>query len=137
MAESYDPDDVNSLSQRVAECIAALCPHVPAQQREELATRLALSEIAQAAGVPTESGDREPALAPGNQVVWLPGASGTAIVLPAGEEAPDAAARAAHLLSLARRHGARLGRIAIRGTVALRQAGAALVSASQARPRVQ
>ena len=138
MAESFQPDDVSSLAQRVAESIASLCPHLPAEQRDELATRLALRELAYAAEASSASSDLELEPAPaGNQVVWLPGASGSAIVLPAGEEPPDAVARAAQLLARARRRSGAIGPMAARGSAALRQAGAALLSAYQARPRVQ
>ena len=138
VAEPFQPDDVSSLARRVAESIASLCPHVPAEQRDDLATRLALLELAHAAETPSASREPELETAPaGNQVVWLPGASGLAIVLPAGEEPPDAAARAARFLEWARQRSACLGPIAARGSAALRQAGAALLSAYQARPRVQ
>jgi hypothetical protein len=138
VAESFQPDDVCSLSQRVAESIATLCPHLPADELDDLATRLALRELAHAADEPSAPGDLVLETTPaGNQVVWLPGASGSAIVLPAGDEPPDAAARAAQLLAWARRCSASLGPIAARGSAAVRQTGAALLSAYQARPRVQ
>lgn len=138
VAESSQPDDVCSLSQRLAESITTHCPHLPAAELDDLATRLALRELAHAAEAPLAPGDPELESTPaGNQVVWLPGASGSAIVLPAGEEPPDAAARAAQLLAWARRQSTSLGPIAARGSAALRQAGAALLSAYQARLRVQ
>jgi hypothetical protein len=138
VAESFHSDDVSSLAQRVSESIAALCPNVPADQREELATRLAIVEAAHLAhGSSGSSGAELPAPPVGNQVVWLPGAAGSAIVLPAGQEPPDAAARVAHFLACARQRSASLGVVVTRGSAALRQAGAALISAYQARPRVQ
>ena len=138
VAESFHSDDVSSLAQRVSESIAALCPNVPTDQREELATRLAVTELAHAVDTASTLSDLElESASAGNQVVWLPGACRSAIVLPAGEEPPNAAEKAAQLLALMRRHLASAGRMASRGSVALRQAGTALLSAHQAPPRVQ
>lgn len=138
MADSLHTDDSSSLAHRLAEQIAALCPHVPASELADISSRLAFTELAHASGVVFDHGEPESAGAsPGNRVVWLPGPSASAIVLPAGEEQPRAIATAAQFLAWARRHGAPVGGIVVRGSAALRQIGSALVSAYQARPREQ
>lgn len=139
MADSLQTDDVSSLAHRIGEQLALVCPHVPATELAELSSRLAFAEAAHAAGVTFGQADAEVATtAPaGNHVVWLPGSSTSAIVLPAGEEQSRVAAVKTQVLAWARRHGAPLNGVASRGSAALRQAGAALVNAYQARPRVQ
>lgn len=139
MAESFQPEDISSLAHRLAEQIAVLCPNVPAGELSEVASRLAFAELAHASGVAFDDrAQEENEIAPtGNRVVWLPGATASAIVLPAGEEQPRAAATAAQVLAWARRYRAPVAGIATRGSNALRQIGAALVSAYQERPRVQ
>ena len=139
MAQSFQPDDISSLARRLAEQIAVLCPNVPTNELSDVSSRLALKEIAHAAGVAVDNdAESKPAMAPaGNRVVWLPGSSASAIVLPAGEEQPRAGATAAQLMEWARRYRAPINGLAVRGSAALRQIGSALVSAYQARPRVQ
>ena len=139
MAESLQPDDISSLAHRLAEQIAVLCPNVPASELSDVASRLAFTEVAHASGA--AFGDHaEPDTAnasSGNRIVWLPGASATAIVLPGGEEQRRAAATAAQFMAWARRYRAPAAAIATRGSNALRQIGSALVSAYQTRARVQ
>ena len=137
VAESSHPDAVSALARRVAESIAALCPNVPPEQCREAATRLAVAELASLAGDSFPDECEADAAPVGNQVVWLPGPTAAAIILPAGEEPPSAASRAAELLAALRHHSQSRRVIASRGLAALRQAGAALVSAYQARPRAQ
>jgi hypothetical protein len=138
VAESFHPDDLSSLAHRIGVQIAELCPHLPATELAELSSRLAFAEAAHAAGVTFEHGNAEPAAAPaGNHVVWLPGSTTSAIVLPSGEEQSRAAVVKAQALAWARRHGALLHGLAARGSAALRQVGATLMDAYQARPRVQ
>jgi hypothetical protein len=117
--------------------VESLCPHVPAGELAELTSRLALAEHAHAAGVSFESDEAEAARVPlGNRVVWLPG-SASAIVLPAGDDASGAGATATQMFEWTRRHATRARGITGRGLNALRQFGSALVSAYQARPRIQ
>lgn len=139
MADSPYPDDVSSLAHELSERIAALCPHVPAGELADLTSRLALAEHAHATGVSLGDAELElePAVTAGNRIVWLPGPSASAIVLPAGEEPPSAAETAAQLVARARRHATSVRGLATRGSAVVRQLGAALVSAYQTRPRVQ
>ena len=138
MAESVQLDDISSLAHRLAEQIAALCPNVPENELSDVASRLAFAEVAHASGLSFDSAELEPEVAvSGNHVVWLPGSTTSAIVLPSGEEQSRVAVASAQLLAWARRHGSALGGIASRGSAALRQIGSALVNAYQARPREQ
>ena len=138
MAAPHESDDISTLAHRLAEQLVALCPHVPADELSELSSKLAFREVAQASGVTFDHAEPEGTPAPlGNHVVWLPGASGTAIVLPAGEDPPGAAATAVRLLARARQRAVPVSELAMRGYAALRQAGSAVLSAYQARVRVQ
>lgn len=103
MAERPHSDDVSSLARRVAEQITALCPHIPAAELSDLSARLAFAELAHESGVAFDGREPETVDAPlGNRVVWLPGSSTSAIVLPAGEQEPRVAATAAQLLAWVR-----------------------------------
>lgn len=138
VAESLRPDDIASLAHDLAARVESLCPHVPAGELAELTSRLALAEHAHAMGVSFQRNEPEVAPAPpGNRVVWLPGPAATAIVLPAGEEASGASATAAQILEWTRRRATPARGVAGRGLSALRLIGSALVSAYQARPRIQ
>lgn len=138
MAAPYDSDDISTLARRLAEELVALCPHVPADELTELSSKLAFREVVQSSGVAFDPAEPESAPAPlGNHVVWLPGTSGTAIVLPAGEDPPGAAATAVRLLARVRQRAMLMSALATRGCAALRQARSAVLSAYQARVRVQ
>ena len=138
MAALPESDDISTLAHQLAEQLVALCPHVPADELTELSSKLAFREVAQASGVAFDHAEPDGSAAPlGNHIVWLPGASGTAIVLPAGEEPPGAAATAARLLARARQRGVSMRALATKSSAALRQAGSAVLSAYQARARIQ
>jgi len=138
VAESLHPDDVSSLAQRIAGRIAELCPNVPEGELTDVASRIAFMEAAHASGVSFAHSDPDAvSAASGNHVVWLPGSTTSAIVLPSGEEQSRVDVVKAQVLAWARRHGAPMNGLASRGSAALRQVGSALVNAYQARPRVQ
>lgn len=138
MAAPHESDDISTLARRLAEQLVALCPHVPADELTELSSTLAFREVAQASGVAFDHTEQDGAVVPlGNHIVWLPGASGTAIVLPAGEEPPGAAATAARLLTWARQRAVPISKVATRSSTVLRQVGSAVLNAYQARVRVQ
>lgn len=134
---SLSSDNVSTLAQRITEQMTLLCPHVPAAELADLSSRLAFTELANAAGMTYEHADTDDAVASeGNQIVWLPGSS-SAIVLPAGEEDRQLAVAKAWAAAWIRRHGASLSRITTRGSAVARQVGAALMNACQTRLRVQ
>lgn len=114
----------------MAERLAPLCEHVPAGELTELTARLATSELmhAGAGSVAVE----EPMTVSGNQVVWLPGPSGAAIVLPAGEEEPRRIPSLAELRVLAAEHAETARALGSRGVVALRQVRSVLLDAYHA-----
>lgn len=129
MAESPIAENISTLAQRIAEQITLLCPHVPAAELAALSSRLAFTELANAAGVMFDhTGTDESVTTEGNQIVWLPGSS-SAIVLPAGEEQPRLGVAAAQAGALLRRYGAPLLRLTSRGSATFRQVGSALVDA--------
>jgi hypothetical protein len=134
---SLSAENVSTLARRITGQMTLLCPHVPAAELADLSSRLAYTELANAAGMTFEHADTDDAVAnEGNHIVWLPGSS-TAIVLPAGEEEGRLAVAKARAAAWIRRHGALLGRITTRGSAVARQVGVALVNAYQARLRVQ
>ena len=137
MPEAIPLENISFFAQRLAERIAAVCPHVPPKELEDVSTRLAFSELAHSSDVAFEEADPKVAVvAPGNQVVWLPGASTSAIVLPAGEP-QSRAVTAAQLRAWTRQHVASLTGIAARGSAVLRQARSALANSYEARTRTQ
>ena len=137
MAEPPSSENISTLAQRIAEQMTLLCPHVPAAELAALSSRLAFTELANAAGVTFDhTGTDESVMTEGNQVVWLPGSS-SAIVLPAGEEEPRFAVAAAQAGAWLRRYGAPLLRLTSRGSATFRQVGSGLVDAYRARLRVQ
>jgi len=137
VAESPSSQNISTLTQRIAEQLMILCPHVPAAELTDLSSRLAFTELANAAGVTfDQTGTDESVMTEGNQIVWLPGSS-SAIVLPSGEEEPGFAVTAARAGAWLRRYGAPLLRVTTRGSAAFRQVGSGLVDAYRARLRVQ
>ena len=117
MHETGHPDQVTILARAMAEHLAPLCPHVPAGELADLTSRLATSECMRAAA--GSAALEEPIVAAGNQVVWLPGASGAAIVLPAGDPDPAPLPSMARVVERARGHARRAVRFtASRSTAA-------------------
>lgn len=121
----------------MAERLAPLCPHVPARELAELTFRLAASELMRA-GNESVSQLEDTAPATGNRVVWLPGASGVAIVLPAGEA--DPAPVPSQVLEFVRRLAQnarprvqRAVELAARGSAVARERALVMLNAWQAR----
>lgn len=130
------PDRVTALARAMAERLSPLCGHVPAEELAELTARLATSELMRASSGSVAA--EEPMTVSGNQVVWLPGPSGAAIVLPAGEtDRPAALPSMSELLERARAHARQAAEAATRGSATLREAATALVNAWQARSRTE
>lgn len=114
----------------MAERLAPLCPNVPAGELAELTARLATSELMRAGAGSVAA--EEPMSVSGNQVVWLPGPSGAAIVLPAGEDEPRRIPSLAELRALAVQHAETARTFGTRGAIALRQVRSVLLDAYHA-----
>ncbi len=127
-------DRVTALARSMAERLAPFCEHVPPEELAELTTRLATSEITRE-GAPRLVADEAPAV--GNQVVWLRGPSGAAIVLPAGEPDPAPVPSMAELVDLARQHAGRAAEHAARSYAVVRERATALLDAWQSRLRTE
>jgi hypothetical protein len=119
----------------MAERLVPLCQHVPPGELAELTARLAASELMRTGALSASVDDPAPPV--GNQVVWLSGASGAAIILPAGEEDPAPLASMSQLLERTRQHARRAGEYAADRGWSVRQRLATFVNAWQARPRTR
>jgi len=129
-------DDLATLARTIRERVAPLCSDVPAHQLESLTSRLAWLQVA--GNAPDDEGAPE-SVAPvaANQVVWLPGSPGAAIVWPTGDEPARRLPTLAELKAHAHRHAETARALQARGLTSLRHARAALLDAYQARTRAE
>lgn len=128
MSDAPHDDELATLARTIRERVAPLCSHVPTRELESLSSRLAWLQLAGAAHDDDSLAETAAPVA-ANQVVWLPGSPGAAIVWPSGDEPARRLPTLADLKALAERHAGTARALQARGLDAFRQARAALLDA--------